>query len=107
MQRYVLRRVINMVPVLLGLSIVVFLVMRVIPGDAASAMLADSPTAKAKDELRTQLGLDRPLHVQYLTWIGGVVRGDFGTSFWTNRPVTEEIRRTAPVTFELALFASL
>lgn len=107
MQRYVLRRILNMAPVLVGLSIVVFLVMRVIPGDAAAAMLAESPTAKAKDDLREQLGLNRPLHVQYFTWIGGVVRGDFGTSFWTNRPVTEEIRRTAPVTFELALFASL
>ncbi len=107
MQRYVLRRALNMLPVLFGLTVAVFLVMRVIPGDAASAMLDESPTAAAKEELRRQLGLDRPLAEQYLTWVGGVLHGDLGTSFWTNRPVSGEIRRTAPVTIELALLASL
>ena len=106
MSRYLIRRLVNMVPVLLGLTLAVFLMMRVIPGDAASVMLEESPTAQAKDELRRELGLDRPLTVQYLTWVGGVVRGDFGTSFWTNEPVLNEILRTAPVTVELALLAS-
>jgi peptide/nickel transport system permease protein len=107
MQRYVMRRLLNMVPVLIGLTIAVFLVMRVIPGDAASVMLDESPTAQAKEELRQKLGLDRPLHEQYFSWVSGAVRGDFGTSFWTNRPVLEEIRRTAPVTIELGLLASI
>ncbi|MGE3601333.1 MAG: ABC transporter permease, partial [Dehalococcoidia bacterium] len=107
MQRYVMRRLLNMVPVLIGLTIAVFLVMRVIPGDAASVMLDESPTAQAKEELRQKLGLDRPLHEQYFSWVSGVVRGDFGTSFWTNQPVIDEIRRTAPVTIELGLLASV
>jgi len=105
-QRYLIRRLINMVPVLLGLTLAVFLIMRVIPGDVAALMLEESPTAQRKDELRRQLGIDRPMHEQYLGWVGNALRGDFGTSFWTNRSVLGEIRRTAPVTLELALLAS-
>ncbi|MGE3601527.1 MAG: ABC transporter permease, partial [Dehalococcoidia bacterium] len=70
-------------------------------------MLDESPTALAKEELRQKLGLDRPLHEQYFSWVSGVARGDFGTSFWTNQPVIDEIRRTAPVTIELGLLASV
>lgn len=106
MQRYIIRRLLNMVPVLVGLTLTVFLIMRVIPGDVASLMLEESPTAQRKDELRADLGLDRPLHEQYLAWVGNALRGDLGTSFWTNRPVLGEIRRTAPVTVELAILAS-
>ena len=106
MHRYIIRRLLNMAPVLIGLTLAVFLMMRVIPGDVASLMLEESPTAQQKDELRRQLGIDRPLHEQYLSWVGNALRGDFGTSFWTNRPVLGEIRRTAPVTLELALLAS-
>jgi len=105
-QVYVARRVMNILPTLIGLSIIVFLMMRVIPGDATSLILEESPTATNKEELRVKLGLDRPLYEQYLIWIGGVARGDLGTSFWTNRPVIDAIKRTAPVTIELALMAS-
>lgn len=105
--QHLVRRLIEMIPVLIGLSLAVFLIMRVIPGDAAVAMLEDSPTAEQKDAMRAELGLDKPLPEQYFTWIGGVMKGDLGTSFWTNRPVTEEIRRTAPVTIELAILASV
>src|SRR5690606_4891690 len=103
---YIMRRFLNMIPTLIGLSLIVFLLMRVIPGDATDLILEESPTAQRKDELRAELGLDRPLHEQYLVWIGGVVRGDFGTSFWTNKPVIDGIKRTTPVTVELAFFAS-
>lgn len=104
---YIVRRFINMIPVLIGLSLIVFLMIRVIPGDATSVILEESPTASRKDELREELGLDDPVPVQYLRWIGGVVVGDLGTSFWTNRPVIDSIKRTLPVTVELALFASI
>ena len=100
------RRLAQMVPTLWGLTLAVFLVMRVIPGDAAVAMLEDSPTAAQKDAIRAELGLDKSLPEQYLTWVGGLLRGDLGTSFWTNSSVTSEISRAAPVTIELALFAS-
>lgn len=104
---YVLRRLLNMIPTLVGLSLIVFFMMRVVPGDATDLILEESPTAVRKDELREELGLDRPLHEQYLIWIGGVVQGDFGRSFWTNRPVIDSIKDTAPVSIELALFASI
>jgi len=104
--QYIIRRIVLMVPVLLGLSLAIFLIMRVIPGDAASALLADSPTASHKDKLRTELGLNRPLYQQYAFWISGIPRGDFGTSFWTNSPVINDIGRAAPVTAELTLLAS-
>ncbi|MPZ99933.1 MAG: ABC transporter permease subunit [Dehalococcoidia bacterium] len=106
MRLYIMRRFLNMIPTLVGLSLIVFLLMRVIPGDATDLILEESPTAQRKDELRAELGLDRPLHEQYLVWIGGVVHGDLGTSFWTNKPVIDGIKRTTPVTVELALFAS-
>lgn len=95
-----------MVPVLLGLSLAIFLLMRVIPGDATAALLADSPTASQKGKLRDQLGLNRPLYQQYGIWISGIPRGDFGTSFWTNSPVINDIGRAAPVTIELTVLAS-
>ncbi len=106
MWRYVVRRLVQAVPVLIGLTLAVFLVMRVIPGDAATVMLQENPTVQHRAELRKQLGLDRSLPQQYLLWVGGLVTGDLGTSFWTNGPVSQEIRRTAPVTIELALLAS-
>ena len=106
MQIYVIRRLLNIIPTLLGLSLIVFLMMRVIPGDATVLILEESPTAVRKDELREELGLDKPLYEQYTIWITGVVQGDLGTSFWTNRPVLDSIKRTLPVTIELAIFAS-
>jgi peptide/nickel transport system permease protein len=106
-QIYVIRRLLNIIPTLIGLSLIVFLMMRVIPGDATVLILEESPTATRKDELREELGLDKPLYEQYTIWITGVVRGDLGTSFWTNRPVIDSIKRTLPVTVELAVFASL
>lgn len=107
MQIYVIRRLLNIIPTLIGLSLIVFLMMRVIPGDATVLILEESPTAVRKDELRAELGLDKPVYEQYAIWISGVVQGDLGTSFWTNRPVLDSIKRTLPVTIELAVFASL
>jgi len=66
-------------------------------------MLAEKAYAKDLEELREKLGLNRPLPVQYVEWLGKVVRGDLGESLWTRRPVLEEIGQRLPVTFELAL----
>lgn len=103
---FIVRRLVNMIPTLVGLSLIVFFMMRVVPGDATDLILEESPTAVRKDELRAELGLDRPLHEQYLIWMGGVVQGDFGRSFWTNKPVIDAIKQTAPVSIELTIFAS-
>ncbi len=109
MRDYVLRRIALMVPSLLGVSIVVFLLTHMLPGDAVMAMLAEAPSFRQQDvdRLRQELGLDRPLLDQYLTYINGVVRGDLGKSLWTGRPVLQEIARRLPVSFELAVIATL
>jgi peptide/nickel transport system permease protein len=83
----------------------VFALPRLIPGDAVQLMLEEKAYAKDIEELRAKLGLNRPLHVQYVEWAGRAVRGDLGESLWTKRPVLEEIGHRLPITLELALIA--
>ncbi|MEA2513178.1 MAG: peptide/nickel transport system permease protein, partial [Thermomicrobiales bacterium] len=89
MTEYLVRRLVLSVPVVLGVSIAVFLMMHLIPGDPALAMLRGQPTVTPADidRVRHQLGLDDPLPVQYLKYISRVVRGDFGESVHSHRPV--------------------
>jgi peptide/nickel transport system permease protein len=94
-----------MVPTLLLVSIIVFSLTRLIPGDVVVLMFEEKAYAKDLDALRAQLGLDKPLYVQYGTWLGRVVRGDLGESLWTKRPVMEEIRRRILVSVELGIMA--
>ncbi|MEA2586457.1 MAG: peptide/nickel transport system permease protein [Thermomicrobiales bacterium] len=107
MAQYLVRRLILAGPVLLGVSIAVFLMMHLIPGDPALAMLAGQSgiTAADVDRVRHQLGLDQPLPVQYLKYIGRVLRGDFGESVHSHRPVLEMIGEQAWSTVQLALVA--
>ena len=103
MRRYVLRRVALAVPTLVLVSIIVFAMMRLMPGDVTLRMVEGHAYAPTLDALRRDLGLDRPVHVQYLDWIGGIVlRGDFGRSYWTRQPIIDEVARRLPVTLELA-----
>jgi peptide/nickel transport system permease protein len=106
---YIVRRVLLGILVLLLLSTVLFFVMRLVPGDVVRLQLADagSVTPERMAEIEAQLGLDRPAHEQYITWLGGVVRGDFGDSLWERRPVTEMISERFPVTFELTMLSIL
>jgi peptide/nickel transport system permease protein len=107
LRRYVAKRLLVALPSLLIASLIVFTLPRLIPGDAVQLMVAETGYAKDLDELRAMLGLNRPLHVQYVDWLGHVVRGDLGESLWTRRPVLEEIGQRLPVTGELALFAAI
>jgi peptide/nickel transport system permease protein len=111
MSTYLAKRVFLIVPTLLGVAAVVFLVMRVIPGDVALLILGgDSSGNIDKAQLAAmhhQLGLDQPLIVQFGTWLWGVVRFDFGTSLWTGRPVIEELLGRLPLSLELAFLATL
>jgi len=105
MLHYLLRRLIAIVPVLLLVSLIVFAAMRFLPGDVVLALLQDAgsfPPDKMA-QFRQELGLDRPFPEQYLTWLGGVLRGDLGNSLYSNRPVLGEIVRTFPITLELVL----
>ena len=111
MSLYVLRRLIATVPVLLAVSIIVFLIMRVAPGDVAQVLLAgESGSAASLEEvrqLRAQLGLDRPYLVQYAAFIGGLITVNPGKSLWTGQPVMAELRQRIPITLQLALMAVL
>ena len=106
---YVFRRLIDLVFVLLGVSILVFLMVRFIPGDAVEIMLGANTdiTPDRVAALRHSLGLDLPIHVQYWHWLTGVLHGNLGTSIWTGRPVSEEIMARLPATLEITLLALL
>src|ERR1700754_4664088 len=101
--RFLLSRFADLVVVLFGVSIVVFLMIRLIPGDAVAVMLGANTdiTPERVAELRGRLGLDQPLLVQYGQWIWGIFQGNLGTSVWTGRPVTEEIGANIWPTIEL------
>jgi peptide/nickel transport system permease protein len=111
MGTYLAKRILLIVPTLLGVAAVVFLVMRVIPGDVALLILGgDSSGNIDKAQLAAmhhQLGLDQPLIVQFGSWLWGVLRFDFGTSLWTGRPVIEELLGRLPLSLELAFLATL
>ena len=108
MKQYVLRRLVLAAPTLLLVSVIVFSMMRFMPGDVVIRMVEGHAYAPTVEALRKELGLDRPVHVQYLEWIGGIVlRGDFGSSYWTRQPIWDEFARRFPVTLELAALTIL
>jgi peptide/nickel transport system permease protein len=100
---YIVRRLLLTIPSLLAISILVFLMVRMVPGDPAAAMLGQYATEERVAEVRAALGLDQPLHVQYARWLVRAVQGDLGRSIRSRRPVTEDILERLPATLELAL----
>ncbi|MGE6784549.1 ABC transporter permease [Ensifer adhaerens] len=102
MPAYILKRLLAVVPVLFGLSIIVFLVMTLIPGDPATAILGAYATPENVERINRDLGLDKPLVQQYLIWISNVLHGDFGRSFALNRPVLDEVLERFQATLILA-----
>jgi peptide/nickel transport system permease protein len=107
MREYLLKRVLLMVPTLFLVTILVFLMMRLIPGDVVLQMLEGYAYADTVEALRRELGLDRPIHMQYLEWISGVLRADLGRSLWTKESILVEFARRFPVTLELAFLTIL
>ena len=111
MPTYILRRILLMIPTLLGAVTLIFLLMRLLPGDVALYMLGSGESTEvnkvALQQIRQELGLDQPLIVQYGTWLWGAVRLDFGKSYWTRQPVVEELKRRYPLTANLAVLSLL
>lgn len=109
MKTYILRRLLALVPTLLFASLIVFVSVRLIPGDIIDLMLAqnDISVGQDRDKIEAALGLDRPMTVQYFHWIGGVLRGDLGRSLWQSTPVTEQLVEHLPISFELGILALL
>jgi peptide/nickel transport system permease protein len=107
LRRYIVVRILLTIPMLLILVTVVFFVLRVIPGDPALAIMREGASEEQLDSFRAAAGLDQPLHIQYLRYIGGVVRLDFGEAMKRSVPVTEEIKTFFPATVELAIYSML
>ena len=105
MATYILRRLIATIPVLLLVTYGAFALIRIIPGDLAALKLGEDATPLEVKEYRDKLGLNDPIPIQYVKWLGNVARGDLGESQWEFRPVSEVVRDKFPVTFELALLA--
>lgn len=107
MTRYIIRRLLAVIPTLLGATIIVFLFIHLIPGDPASAMLRENAPIEVAERIRQDLGLDKPLYEQYLIYMGKLVRGDLGRSLVTKNPVIDDLANRIPATAELSLFAML
>jgi peptide/nickel transport system permease protein len=109
MSSYILRRLLGLIPTLFFASVIVFVTVRLIPGDVIDLMLAENDISAAqlsREQLLATLGLDRPMWEQYLRWVGGIVlHGDLGNSLWEGTPVWDELARRLPVSFELGLMA--
>jgi len=103
--RFLVRRLLLTIPVLIGVATLVFSLIHLVPGDPVQAMLGESASPQDVAQLRTKLGLDRPLYEQYAAFAAGVARGDLGTSLRTNQPVTTVIFERMPATMELAFAA--
>src|SRR5207244_887343 len=104
---FIVARLASTLPVLFGLSLAVFVMLRVAPGDPVALMLGQDADAATIAQLRASLGIDQPVPVQYVRWLGGVVQGDFGRSLRSHQPVFELVFRRMPVTPELAILAQL
>ena len=110
MRAYAARRLLALIPTIFFASLIVFITLRMVPGDVIDLMLAQNDIAAgAKDraQLEQALGLDQPIYIQYFRWVGGVLHGDLGRSLWQNTPVLDQILSRLPITFGLGFLAIL
>lgn len=105
MALYILRRLLLLLPTLFLITLLVFAIIRLLPGNIVVLMMSEQGYASDRAKLEHMLGLDQPFYQQYLTYIGQVIRGDLGVSFWTKEPVLDEIVQRLPVSIELAVLA--
>jgi len=108
MLRYILQRLLLMIPTLVGVAILVFFLLRLAPGDPVQMMMDGANVSREViDAERARLGLDRPIYVQFLTWFGALLKGDFGVSIWTGRPVLYEIGIRLELSLQVAIMATI
>ncbi|MFP3389832.1 ABC transporter permease [Brevibacillus sp. SIMBA_040] len=105
MRRYVLKRLLSLVGTLLGVSVLIFLMVHLIPGDPVTTILGQFATPEAVSQMRATLGLDQPLWQQYMHFLGRLLVGDLGTSLFTGQSVWEQITQRFPITLQLAIFS--
>ena len=101
----IIKRILMVIPKLLAVSIILFFLINILPGDAATGMISNDTSVEYYEQLRKDMGLDRPAAVRYLSWVGGILRGDMGKSLINNQPVAERIAQRLPVTLELTFLA--
>jgi peptide/nickel transport system permease protein len=107
MLAYIIRRIFILIPTLLGVSIIIFLMLRMMPGDPAELLLGERATEAALHEIREHLGLNEPIHVQYGMFLKRLMKGDLGETIWTRQKVWVEVKQRFPATIELAVAALL
>ena len=107
MVKYIIKRLLSLLPILLGITLLVFTFLHLIPGDPAVVLLGERATPEQVEALRQQLGLNKPLPVQYFSFLGNLILFDFGKSIISGIPIAEEIRNRWPATFELSVSAML
>ena len=108
MTKYIIKRILWMIPVIVGVITIIFLITALVPGDPTAQILGSSATEAARQQLREQLGLNQPLIVRWFKYVAGVfTRFDFGTSYMTNMPISSEIAAHLPVTVELAIYSTI
>lgn len=107
MKKYIIKRILSLIPVLLIVSFVAFFIVHLTPGDPARAMLGDQATEQDIQTLRTTMGLDQPIYIQYFIWMGNVFHGDLGRSIFMNEPMTEIIRTHLGPTLALTVYSLL
>lgn len=105
--RYVLKRILLMIPILFGISVLTFMISHTIPGDPARLILGPKATPEIIKELRDDMGFNDPMVVQYGHYIGGILQGDLGDSTYSQQPVLDDLKRYFPATLELTLFSML
>ena len=111
MRNYIVKRLLAMIPTLLGVAVLIFVLLRIVPGDVVEARYltqgSQFQSQDLMDQERKKLGLDKPLWQQFTTWMAGLARLDFGLSMWTGAPITEEIKLRFALSLQLAIMASL
>jgi len=100
---YIIKRVLLLIPIVLGVTLIVFLIMHLAPGDPVRLMLGERATPETIIKVRHELGLDRPVHIQYFVWLSNIIKGNLGNSITTGRPVLETIVERIPATLELTI----
>ncbi|SIQ98867.1 ABC transporter permease [Halanaerobium kushneri] len=105
MINYIIKRLLALIPILIGVAVIVFLIVHLIPGDPAQTMLGERATDEALQRLREQMGLNDPLPVQFWRYVKDLLRGDLGRSIMSNNPVSAELAQRFPATLELSFFA--
>src|SRR6056297_1205983 len=107
MLNYIIKRLLALIPILIGVAVIVFLIVHLIPGDPAQTMLGERATDAQLEQLRESMGLNDPLPVQFWRYVKDLFRGDLGRSIMSNNPVSEELSQRFPATLELSFFAMI